>query len=65
MDDVPDEIVESVSDSEAQEPLAVKVVNKEVRESSPYDGHDDYEYEELGATEEQIKEFEDGDPSGK
>ncbi len=42
-------------------PLEVKIVNKEVRESSPYDGHDDYEHDELKITEEQRKEFEDGD----
>ncbi len=42
------------------QPLEVKVVNKEVRESSPYDGHDDYEYDELTITKEEIKEFEDG-----
>ncbi len=50
---------------EEDAPMEVKVVNKEVRESSPYDDHDDYEYEELGATEEQIKEFEDGDSHSK
>ncbi len=61
MDDVPEEITEAVSDAEVPEPLEVKVVNKELRESSPYDGHDDYEHDELKPTKEQIQEFEDGD----
>ncbi len=42
-------------------PVSVKVVNAEVRKLSPYDGHDDDEYEELGITEEGIEEFESDD----
>jgi len=54
-----DEVIEDIKDEEVTEPLEVKVVNKELRESSPYDGHDDYEYDDLGITSEQIEEFED------
>ncbi len=61
MDDIPEEVTEAVSDTESPEPLEVKVVNKELRESSPYDGHDDYEHDELKITKEQVTEFEDGD----
>ncbi len=60
MSDEIDEKLEDVQD-QSIEPLEVKVVNKEVRESSPYDGHDDYEHDELKATDEEIKEFEDGE----
>ncbi len=59
-DDDGGEIIEEQIKEEELAPLEVKVVNKEVRESSPYDGHDDYEYEELLASEEDIKELEDG-----
>ncbi len=55
-----EEVTEEVKE-EVIVPLEVKVVNKEVRESSPYDGHDDYEHEELHATEQDIKELENGD----
>ncbi len=51
-------IVEEEEKEEEVVPLEVKVVNKEVRESSPYDGHDDYEHEDLEATKEVIEEFE-------
>jgi len=57
------EDTENIPDKEVDEevvPLEVKVVNKEVRESSPYDGHDDYEHDDMKATKEEIKEFEDG-----
>jgi len=58
------EDIEDIPEEESNEeisPLEVKVVNKEVRESSPYDGHDDYEHDELKPTKEDIKEFENGD----
>ncbi len=59
---MPDEEVlkEDTKEEEKITPLEVKVVNKELRESSPYDGHDDYEHDELKITKEQQKEFEDG-----
>ncbi len=45
-------------EEEKVEPLAVKIVNKEEKEPSPYDDTEDLEYENLYPTDEQIKEFE-------
>ncbi len=58
-----EELTEDIKQEEVieAEPLEVKIVNKELRESSPYDGHDDYEHDDMKATQEEIKEFEDGD----
>ncbi len=57
-----EEILEDKVEEEP-EALLVKVVNKEVRESSPYDGHDDYEYEDIAITDKEVTEFEDGTTS--
>jgi len=46
-------------------PLEVKIVNKDKKEVSDYDSKDNEEYDDLGITSEQIKEFEDGDSSSK
>ncbi len=60
-----DTLNESLEEKVDEAPvLEVKVVNKELRESSPYDGHDDLEYDDLTITKKEIKEFEDGDSSG-
>ncbi len=55
------EDIQSEEEEEKIEPMEVKVVNKELRESSPYDGHDDDEHDDMKVTIEEIKEFEDGD----
>jgi len=52
---------EEISKEDPPAPLEVKVVNKEVKQSSPYDGHDDYEHDDLNITKEQREEFENGD----
>ncbi len=41
-------------------PLEVKVVNEVKEVVGNYDEVDDDEYEDLGITEEQVKEFQDG-----
>ncbi len=51
-------------ESEAIQPLEVKIINKDKEKKSDYDSKDDMEYDELGITKEQVKEFEDGDSSG-
>ncbi len=63
-----EEVKETIEDSEnipekvEETPvLEVKVVNQQLRQDSPYDGHDDEEYEDLNITEKQKKEFEHGD----
>ncbi len=53
------EDIEQVVENEKVEPLEVKVVNKEEKKVSQYDSKDDEEYDELGITKEEIKDFED------
>ncbi len=59
-----EEIIEEAKEGK-EEPMQVKVVNVEPKESSPYDGHDHEDYDEVSITEDEIKEFEDGDSSSK
>ncbi len=42
------------------DPLEVKVINEVKEVVGMYDSVDDDEYEDLGITEEQVKEFQDG-----
>ncbi len=58
------EVIEEVVE-EKVEPLEVKVVNTEKKVVTAYDDTEDLEYENLYPTEEQIKEFEDGDSQRK
>ncbi len=54
-----DDTVNTKVDAEVLEPLIVKVV-KEKKEFDELE-HDDDEYQDMGITKEQLKEFEDGD----
>ncbi len=58
-----DEVAEVVEEQAEDKvvPLEVKIVNTEKKVSSVYDDKEDSEYENLYPTEEQIKEFEDGE----
>jgi len=60
-----EEIIAEAQEEKEPEPLEVKVVNKEVRESSPYDGHDDYEYDDLNITDKEIEEFDNDSTSSE
>lgn len=62
MDERDEQIIEEAKDA-TQEPLEVKVVNQKEEKKDDYDSKDDLEYDELGITEEQVKEFENGDSS--
>ncbi len=53
------EVVEEVKEEIV--PLEVKVINPEVKVKNWYDSTDDDEYDYLGVTEEDVKEF--GNPS--
>ncbi len=44
-------------------PIEVIVTNKDKKEFDELE-HDDDEYQDMGITKEQLKEFEDGDSSG-
>jgi len=46
-----------------EQPLEVKVINQkeDKKETTPYDSKADEGYDELGITEEELKEFKDGD----
>ncbi len=44
-------------------PIEVIVTNKDKKEFDELD-HDDDEYQDMGITKEQLKDFEDGDSSG-
>jgi len=63
LDDVTEDKIDDVQDIDIQ-PLEVKIINQPKKEVSDYDSKDDVEYDELGITKEEIKEFEDGDTSG-
>ncbi len=60
-----EDIKDIPEDSEEVVPLEVKIVNHPEKVKSDYDSTDDDEYSELGITQEQLKEFEDGDSSSK
>jgi len=62
LDERDEQIIEEAKDA-TQEPLEVKVVNQKEEKKDDYDSKDDLEYDELGITEEQVKEFENGDSS--
>ncbi len=55
-----DDTANTSKDSKELIPLEVKIVNHPEVKKSDYDSTDDDEYSELGITQEQLKEFEDG-----
>ncbi len=64
MDDITEDKIDDVKE-ESTEPLEVKIINSEKKVVSVYDDTEDLEYENLYPTEEQIKEFEDGNSPSK
>jgi len=63
MDEETEKILEE-AETVKIEPLEVKVVNQKEDKVSEYDSKDDWEYEDLGITKEELEEFENGDTSG-
>ncbi len=60
MDELTEDKLDDVKE-ESVEPLEVKIVNETKEKSTVYDDKDDEENDSIPITEEQIKEFEDGD----
>jgi len=68
IEEISEEIIEDSKQEDSNEkvqPLEVIVMNPVKKVYDMYDSVDDLEYDELGVTEEQVKEFEDGDSSSK